>query len=304
MRTWLRTLTLLALLAAPLAPAASAAETQDGYRYRDIYYPGSANTALYAINARGQYVGAMKNANDGAYKAIHGRNGTTFLLDPNGTIGTAAKSWAFTTNAKGEIGGVYDDSAGVRHGFIWHPGGRVDTIDVPGATASTVYGINDLGQFIGLYTDAAGIQHAYVNRSGSFANADLPDGIATIPLSINDAGVIAGEFIKTDGTTGYGYVQYPDGHFTLHTAPDSPPEQTFFISINNRRQILGSWFDADGFAHNFIRRHGRYVPFDLPGSFGALYVQAETINDQGDIVGYWFDSNWVAHGFLADRPLP
>ena len=109
MKTWLRTLTLLALLAVPLVPTIASAEAQDGYRYRDIYYPGSANTALYAINARGQYVGAMKNASDGAYKAIHGRNGTTFLLDPNGTIGTAAKSWAFTTNARGEIGGVYDD---------------------------------------------------------------------------------------------------------------------------------------------------------------------------------------------------
>jgi len=302
MKPLFRTLALLATLAATIAftPAATA-QTENGYRYKDVYFPGSANTALYAINARGQYVGALKEASDGNHHAIHGRNGTTYRLDEHGVIGTAVQSWAFTTNVRGEIGGMYDDSVGVRHGFIWHPGGRVDTIDMPGATATTVYGINDLGQFIGLYTDAGGVQHAYVNRDGHFVNADLPGGIETIPLSINDAGQIVGEFVVTAGTTGYGYVQFPDGRYTLHSAPDAPPEQTFYISINNRRQILGAWFDADGNAHNFVRRHGRYVPFDLPESFGAVYVQAETINDQGDIVGYWFDANFVAHGFLADR---
>ena len=303
MKTWLRTLTLLALLAVPLLPGMASAQTEGGYRYKDVYFPGSANSALYAINVRGQYVGALKESTDGNHHAIHGRNGTTYRLDQNGPIGTAVQSWAFTTNARGEIGGTYIDSAGATHGYIWHPGGRVDTIDMPGAVATQVYGINDLGQFIGLYTDAGGIDHAYVNRDGNFVNADLPNGIATIPLSINDAGQIAGEFIVTDGTTGYGYVQFPDGHFTLSSAPGAPPEQTFFISINNRRQVLGTWFDGDGNPHNFIRKHGRYVPFNLPDSFGAVYVQAETINDQGDIVGVYFDSGFVAHGFLAD-PLP
>jgi len=300
MKTWLRTLSIVALLALPLVPAAASAEMDNGYRYKDVYFPGSANRALYAINARGQYVGALKEAGDGTHKAIHGRNGSTYRLDANGVIGTAQQSWAFTTNVRGEIGGVYDDAAGVRHGFIFHPGGTVKTIDMPGAFGTQVYGLNDRGQFIGLYRDAAGADHAYVNRNGTFENADLPDGLQTVPLSINDSGQIVGEFIKTEGTTGYGYIQYPDGRFTLHTAPDSPPEQTFFISTNNRRQILGAWFDADGFAHNFIRRHGRYTPFDLPDSMGAIYVQAEMINDQGDVVGYWFDANWVAHGFLAN----
>jgi len=77
------------------------------------------------------------------------------------------------------------------------------------------------------------------------------------------------------------------------------PEQTFFISINNRDQILGSYFDAQDNIHNFIHRGSRYVSFDLPASFGAVYVSAQTINDLEDIVGYYFDANFVAHGFVA-----
>ena len=303
MNTLLRGLVAPVLAATALlagASALSAAEADTTYRYRAIDYPGAANTALYAINVRGHYVGAMKDAVTGAHHAVHGQGGSIKLLDPDGPVGHAKESWAFTTNGLGQIGGVYLDDAGVRHGFILHPGGTVQSIDMPGAFGTQVYGLNDRGQFIGLYSDAAGADHAYVNRNGTFENADLPDGVLTVPLSINDSGQIVGEFVKTEGTTGYGYIQYTDGRFTLHTAPDSPPEQTFFISMNNRRQILGAWFDADGFAHNFIRRHGRYTPFDLPDSMGAIYVQAETINDQGDVVGYWFDSNWVAHGFWAN----
>lgn len=302
MNTLLRSLAIAATLLAPVAMAATTT-AEPTYRYSVIDYPGAANTALYAINARGAYVGAMKDTT-GAHHAVHGHGGHLAVLNPNGPIGRAVESWAFTTNVLGEIGGTYIDSAGSTHGFIYHPDGRVDTIDLPGAKATQVYGLNDRGQFIGLYDDANGQTHAYANVDGQFQTIDLPNGVATIPLSINDSGQIAGEFIATANTVGYGFLRYPNGHVTLHNAPDAPPEQTLYISINNRRQVLGTWFDADGNPHNFVRQHGRHVPFNLPDSFGAVYVAAETINDQGDIVGVFFDSNFVAHGFLADRPLP
>lgn len=311
MKTWLHRFTRLAvaaplLLAAALLapPPAQAADSGSaaGYRYRSIDHPDTANTALYAINARRMYVGALKELGTGAHKAIYGLDGATHRLDPEGPIGTAVESWAYTTNLWGQIGGVYLDAAGVTHGFVWSPGGRIETIDYPGATATRVHGINDRGQMIGMYTDSAGADHGWVKRNDSFENADLPGGILTVPLSINDLGQIVGEFIQTPGTVGFGYVQQPDGRFTLHTAQDSPPEQTFFISITNRGHVLGAWFDLDpGYPHNFIRKHGRYVPFNLPDDFGAIYVQAETMNERGDIVGYWFDANWVAHGFLAEH---
>lgn len=285
------------------APSAAALTEAVSYHFQTIDYPGAANTALYAINARGGYVGAMKDAATGAYHAVHGQRGRIALLDPDGPVGQAARSWAFTTNALGEIGGVYIDADGHTHGFIHHPDGHVDTIDMPGAQATQVYGINDRGQFIGLYDDAAGVTHAYANFGNGFENIDLPGGQITVPLSINDSGQIAGEFVVTPDTAGYGFIRQADGRVSLHSAPDAPPEQTLYISINNRRQVLGTWFDADANPHNFVRRHGRYVPFELPADQGSVYTVAETINDQGDIVGYFFDSNFVAHGFLADRPL-
>jgi hypothetical protein len=156
----------------------------------------------------------------------------------------------------------------------------------------------------GLYADVQGNGHAFVLHNGHYRNIDLPGGtvgFGTTPLSINDLGEIVGQFTRTDGTLGFGYLQKPDGRFTLTTAPGSAPEQTFFISINNRQQILGAFADAAGVQHNFLKTGPDFRPFDLPVRFGASSVSAQTVNDLGEIVGFYQDASSVAHGFVATR---
>jgi uncharacterized membrane protein len=282
-----------------LALAIPAAVWGTEYRFRSVDFPGAANTALYAISDLGQFVGAKKNS-AGKHHAIVGQGDQLAQLDPNGVLGTSVESWAYSINVHGDITGAIVDAAGVFHGFVRRAGGALELVDFPGASGTQGFGINDNGSLIGVYYDAAGTQHAFTLRDGQYRTADVPGMLVTYPLSINNAEVIVGEAVKTPNTVGFGYLQQRNGGIELATAPGSAPEQTYFVSINDRRQVLGGYFDGAGNIFNFIRRGARYTPFDLPAGFGAVYVSAQTINDGGDIVGYWFDAGFVAHGFVAN----
>ena len=291
------------LIASGLALALTfpAAHAATGYAFRAVDFPGSANTALYAVNDHGAFVGAEKDL-DGIHHAIFDDGTHLRLLDPAGSLGT--ESWAFSINNWDDIAGTYTDDTGTHHGFVHHADHTLTHIEFPGALETQAFGVNDLGVVIGIYVDTAGNTRSFILREGKYRNIDLPGGLAsfgTTPLSINDSGVIVGEFIRTPGTNGFGYLQRPDGRFTLTTAPGSPPEQTFFISINNRHQILGAFADAAQVQHNFLKTGDDFQAFDLPARFAASFVSAQTVNDQDEIVGYYLDASAVAHGFVATR---
>ena len=66
-------------------------------------------------------------------------------------------------------------------------------------------------------------------------------------------------------------------------------------AINNLGQIVGSYANADGTRHGFLRQpNGAYTTVDLPG---ATQTFAVGINDLGMIVGDWEDANGQFHGF-------
>lgn len=294
-------LTFLAAVALSLGLAASSrAATPPAYQFAAVDFPGAANTAIYAINNHGQYVGAEKDTGGFHHAIVYAPGGMLTLLDPEGPIGTAVESWAYSTNNRGDIAGAYVDAAGTHHGYVHHADGSIEAIEVPGGFDTEAYGVNDNGSVIGIYADAAGNGHAFVRRNGVYASADLQGASTTWPFSINDREQIAGEYQVSDATIGYGYVQWEGGRFGLATAPGSPAEGTFFISINNRDDVVGGYVDDAGVQHNFVRSKGQYLPFDLPAGFDtAGGVSAQTINDRRDVVGYYVDSHGVAHGYVA-----
>jgi len=285
------------LLAATLLPLTLHAADYD---VQDVSFPGAPATALYAINNAGHYVGAAKNA-AGLYHAVY-HDGKTFRwLDPAGPVGQAERSWAYAIDGHDDIVGAFIDASGRTHGFVRRRDDSIEVVDHPDAVDTETYGINGQGHLIGIYHDSTGAEHAYVRRNGVYESADLPGAAQVYPLSINERGDIVGEYIATPGTLGYGYLQRPGGKYRLFSAPGAAPEQTYYISINNRRTILGSYEDAAGNWVNFIRKGRRHEPFELPASFGATFASVQTLNDHGDIVGWYYDAAGVAHGFLAKR---
>lgn len=75
---------------------------------------------------------------------------------PGSTLTTA-----WDVNPRGEIVGVYRDSANRFHGFV-RQGAAYESIDVPGAMATRAFGINAQGDVVGAFVDAAGRTRAFV----------------------------------------------------------------------------------------------------------------------------------------------
>jgi YVTN family beta-propeller protein len=76
-----------------------------------------------------------------------------------------------------------------------------------------------------------------------------------------------------------------------------PPGSTDTVprGLNNRGQNVGSYLDAGGVLHGYLRQsNGSFVTIDPPNSTATV---ATSINDLGVIVGEWVDVSGAAHGF-------
>jgi uncharacterized membrane protein len=105
------------------------------------------------------------------------------------------------------------------------------TIDVPGATSTSAYGINDSGQIVGSYNNNS---HGFLDTAGTFTTIDVPGAFITVASGINNSSQIVGYsvccspfaegFLDTAGTfttvAGTGRANFPNG-------------------INNSGQIFG-----------------------------------------------------------------
>ena len=72
------------------------------------------------------------------------------------------------------------------------------TIDVPGAAVTNVLGINTTGDMVGNYVDAIDSpSRGFSFTDGNFALFDYPGGDDTVPVGINDSGVISGSALRS-----------------------------------------------------------------------------------------------------------
>ena len=140
-------------------------EFRDG-EFTTVDVPGSNETNAWKINDRGEIVGGFGTAGGGV-QLFRLKNGEliTFAL-PNGKPLSEDNGGI---NARGDIVGKYCDAspcligpAGA-HGFVLS-GGRLTTIDFPGALGTGAFGINARREVVGGYFDVSGALHAYVMR--------------------------------------------------------------------------------------------------------------------------------------------
>ena len=66
--------------------------------------------------------------------------------------------------------------------------------------------------------------------------------------------------------------------------------------INNRGEIGGVYFDADGNQHGFVLSNGTYTSIDVPGGANTGVF---SINATGEIVGSYDDANGITHGYIG-----
>ena len=130
------------------------------------------------------------------------------------------------------VGFYNDDRGATTTAFLRTRKGRFVDIQVPGAEVTGALKINDRRQVVGLYVDADA-QHD-------------PDG-AIAPSAI------------------HGFLWH-GGDYTTIDVPGAAA--TFLLGINNRGQMVGSYIDADGGYHGFLRDK-RGAVTTLPEAPGA-----------------------------------
>jgi hypothetical protein len=171
-------------------------------------------------------------------------------------------TWATGINGSGSVVGFTFPGVGPYTGFVLHPDGYTEFLTIP----------------------------AQPLLSEQVCASD------TIPEGINAAGAIAGWYLNyldcTTLNTG-GFVVSTDGTVTLfqppgkivtslHGVSNTDPHS---ISINQAGDITGSYTDAAGVQHGFVRNpYGTITAFDPPE---GNQTTATSINDGGAIAGFY-----------------
>jgi hypothetical protein len=180
--------------------------------------------------------------------------------------------------------------------------------------------INDLGSVVG-FAGRTGIPAAgfVLHSSGLAAPVEVPAqsgpscaSNGTFPDGINAAGTIAGWYVFSTGNcttanTG-GFVMSPDGVFSLFEPPGmllASPVGGFggsllaphSISIDQAGDVTGSYTDAGGVKHGFVRNpYGTLTTFDPPE---GNQTTATSIAGGGLVAGYYqYRSGGPAVGFV------
>jgi len=201
--------------------------------------------------------------------------------DATGTV-------AYGLNNCGDVVGLYFDTAGSQHGFLFSKKDGFKTIDVPSAVATQLTGINDSHDIVGGWLDNSGIVHGVLIHEGKFIPINFPGGVDTVATGINDAGDIVGGYDLGDQATNIGFV-LKKGQFTSFQDPSATPSQTSASGIDIKGRIVGPYTDPLGQLHGFLLIDGRYSTIDPPDAH--VGSEANGINSHGQIVGQYFNGS-------------
>src|SRR5271166_5270133 len=186
------------------------------------------------------------------------------------------------------------------------------TVSLPScapACGTLAYANNDLGVIVGFYTDKYIVPHGFLRTpDGNVISFDAPGaGLGhgldegTVAFSINDLGVIAGQY-EDSSYVYHGFVRYPGGSFATFDAPGAGTganQGTLAFNVNLEGATAGIYIDGSNVYHGFVRSpQGKITSFDPPGSTYTYVCEETCLNLEGAITGFYSDASGVTHGFV------
>jgi probable HAF family extracellular repeat protein len=172
------------------------------------------------------------------------------------------------------------------------------SVQTTGAHVPTrLHGIPDDGEVVGQIVPAQAMELNHANSAQlqfTFSTFQFPGVNRTIAFGINNQGQVVG-----------GYRILPDvRHAALFEndqlfplAPSSVLGSHFSeaLDINDRGDIVGTYFDEQGNQHGFLLSNNVLTNIDFPDSVASM---AFAINASGVIVGAFTDAADALHGFV------
>ncbi len=192
-------------------------------------------------------------------------------------------------NDLNEVTGNYSDDAGVSHGFVRDPQGRITTFDAS-ESLTLPLAINNEGAVAGY-----GLGVAFIRAvDGSIVTFSVPGATSTSAQSINNRGAVAGEAYES-GNTYHAFLRTSDG--TIQAFDVANATSTIAVSINDQGIITGSYNDGTT-NHGFLRlADGSIVTFDAPGAYGRQGTVPYSIDNGNTVVGFYEGKDFAFHGF-------
>ena len=275
------------------------------------------------ITPQGSIVGIYFDANFNLQPFLRAKDGTfpTFEMPSPGAV----LSSGLVANSAGAIAGVFSDSNNP-HVFFRAPSGKFTLFDFPpafltfipfpfpGATplVPSIAAMTPGGTIVGSYFDSNGAIHGFLRTiDGTFTTFDAPNAATgfftgTSPTSINDSGIVTGQYFDTT-LPSFGiriFLRTPNGVFSNF---DTPQLGTSLgsASINSSGAVAGDVlnFECPNFPFcnivpiSFVRAaNGTVSSVNDPQAVQGTFVTG--INPAGVVIGNYIDANNVQHGFV------
>lgn len=257
------------------------------------------DTTPLAINSLGDIAGEFSD--DVQHRAVFVIRGG-LLLQLIGIPSSSNVALLGGLNDRGDVVGFFQTDSGVIRMFEYSglklsvPAVPADFVDV------AAKGINNSGQITGSYDNATGL-HGFLDTRGTFTRLDVPGGLDTSPVAMNNSGDLAGNYsvLSSAGVSVQRGFLFTRGQYTNVDFPGGA--NTLPSALNNAGTVAGTYEDpavpAPFNTNAFVFQRGKYVRLPLPGA--AQSVGA--INSHGEVVGTYFDPgcpfSCTVHGFRA-----
>ena len=151
--------------------------------------------------------------------------------------------------------------------------------DFPGSQKTSFYALDNNGVAAGHYKDIDGGYHGVILKDGELQQYDFPGAVETHIYGISDeTGALSGNIVDAAGVT------HAFSGELIITFPGAV--NTYGDFVNAAGAVVGSYTDADGRPHGFIRNpDGSFTTIDLPEMPNLEFLFVNTITDVG-MVGF------------------
>jgi hypothetical protein len=170
---------------------------------------------------------------------------------------------------------------------------KFKTLDYKKTDSTLPAEINTSGMIVGNYITANGKENCFTSDGKTKTAFSNPDEKSTICGGINAHGDIVGYYPANTNLGGKAFL-YTNGAFTAIKPPGSSGGAIAY-GINDCGDIIGTYVDAGGAQHGFLRAGRKYTSFDAPGEAITLGI---SINNSGDFTVQSADSNGNEHSFI------
>jgi hypothetical protein len=203
---------------------------------------GTGGISFFGVNSAGTAVGwctSAKTSQDIAFSYSKGKFTTIAYPKSSGTQASGI-------NDKGEIVGLYLDSAGLSHGFS-KVGTKYTAINVKGDTNTVAWGVDNAGQVTVYATNSAGDYDSYLVTGKTFKKIDNPSakgGLGTIvhtPAPNGKGADIDGTYYDSAGNE-HGWLLTGGKYYDV--ADPNGPNVSRADGLNDKLEIVGRYTDS------------------------------------------------------------